>query len=432
MFVVMSQSQPCRFGRNCLRANCPYMHATDRQMGGRQQFDPTPELRQQVAYTPRVMYSHAVNNRLPSPVPPPNIMMQRPQPVPKVSHPGYAPNLMSGPMVMQARMPQPAGPRYVQQMRSAPPQMRPGFALYDAQNNMHIPVTATRGNVRGPVPISHGNMRGGVPISHGNMGVPVRVPHGNMGVPLRRNLGGPVAVPHGNLGGPVSMMSRDSMNSAAPISRGIMSNPVQLSRVPMGNPNPLPIPHVNIDRPSQVSVSPGIVGGPHPGLPGSERPGSDDTWKDEWFSGSRNCTCCEGYIYRCKEQKVMCHSGSCSCSTEIVIDSLNLNSMSLNDENPLPISSPTNYLPPSSYQPLPSPSSYSPLVASSPYPSQSITTASPTATILPQYQQHPQLPQHPQQLRQPHQPNQTQMYRPLPQQYSQLQQYSQNAQYARN
>lgn len=40
----------------------------------------------------------------------------------------------------------------------------------------------------------------------------------------------------------------------------------------------------------------------------------DDTWKDEWFAASRTCTCCEGYVYRCKVSDDACQSGTCFCA----------------------------------------------------------------------------------------------------------------------
>jgi hypothetical protein len=40
----------------------------------------------------------------------------------------------------------------------------------------------------------------------------------------------------------------------------------------------------------------------------------DDTWKDEWFPGSRECECCKGFVYRCETKDPACNSGTCFCA----------------------------------------------------------------------------------------------------------------------
>lgn len=40
---------------------------------------------------------------------------------------------------------------------------------------------------------------------------------------------------------------------------------------------------------------------------------ADDTWRDEWFPSSRNCACCNGYAYRCAKQDVACTAEECFC-----------------------------------------------------------------------------------------------------------------------
>lgn len=38
--------------------------------------------------------------------------------------------------------------------------------------------------------------------------------------------------------------------------------------------------------------------------------------RDEWFAESMKCACCEGYIYRCKQQQSACSSGNCVCALD--------------------------------------------------------------------------------------------------------------------
>lgn len=39
-----------------------------------------------------------------------------------------------------------------------------------------------------------------------------------------------------------------------------------------------------------------------------------DSWRDEWFPTSRECECCEGYVYRCgRKSKVCSETGTCEC-----------------------------------------------------------------------------------------------------------------------
>lgn len=39
-------------------------------------------------------------------------------------------------------------------------------------------------------------------------------------------------------------------------------------------------------------------------------------WRDEWFSASRECDCCHGYVYRCEHINEDCEDAYCYCGSK--------------------------------------------------------------------------------------------------------------------